>query len=57
MPIVKVLLQENEDRALLVLARQERRDPRVQAAVLIREGLERIGLLSPQNLTTLENEV
>jgi hypothetical protein len=40
-----VTLEQEERDALLVLAQQERRDPRDQAAMLIRRELERMGLL------------
>ena len=36
MPIVRVLLQEDEHNALVAWAQQERRDPRAQAALMIR---------------------
>jgi hypothetical protein len=42
---VMVTLRRDEREALRVLAQQERRDPRDQAALLIRGGLEQRGLL------------
>ena len=42
-----VMLQDDERQALLALAEKERRDPRQQAAVIIRRELERLGLLPP----------
>ena len=42
---VTITLQEEEKDALLVLAEQEKRDPRRQAALIIRQELERRGLL------------
>jgi hypothetical protein len=42
-----VTLHQEEVAALGALAEQERRDPRDQAAVLIRRGLEQRGLLPP----------
>lgn len=45
MPMLKVLLQPNEREALLTLANRELRDPRQQAALIIRRELERRGLL------------
>lgn len=42
-----VSLQQDERDALIVLAEHERRDPRAQAAMLIRRELERRGLLPP----------
>jgi hypothetical protein len=47
MPVMKVLLQPNERAALLTLAQRERRDPRAQAALIIRRELERLRLMSP----------
>lgn len=43
---ITVTLHQDEHEALLVLAERERRNPREQAAVLIRGGLERHGLLT-----------
>ena len=42
---ITVCLQDDERIALLKLARKERREPRSQAAVLIRNELKRCGLL------------
>jgi hypothetical protein len=42
------MLQQDELAALAALAEHERRDPRDQAAVLIRQGLEQQGLLRPK---------
>lgn len=44
---VTIILQQDEREALRVLAEQERRDPRQQAALCIRRELERRGLLPP----------
>jgi len=44
---ITVTLQSDEREALLLLARQERRDLRAQAALLIRRGLEELELLEP----------
>jgi len=44
-----VPLDGTERAALAKLAECERRDPRAQAAFLIREALERAGLLSPMS--------
>jgi len=44
---ITVNLQQDEREALVVLAEQERRDLRQQAAVILRQELERRGLLSP----------
>ena len=40
-----VTLQEDEREALRAIAQRERRDPRAQAALMIRRELEREGLL------------
>lgn len=40
-------LDKNEKNILLNLAQRERRDPRDQAAFLIRQQLEQLGLLQP----------
>ncbi len=45
---VTITLQDDEKNALLVLAEQEKRDPRRQAALIIRRDLERRGLLPEQ---------
>ena len=45
MTLIKVLLEVDEGKALQVLAQKERRDVRAQAAVIIRNELERMGLL------------
>lgn len=42
---ITVNLQQDEREALVVLAEQERRDLRQQAAVILRQELERRGLL------------
>lgn len=44
---ITVTLQREERSALARLAEQERRDPRAQAAMLVREALERLGFLQP----------
>lgn len=43
--LLKILLRADERDALMELSRLERRDPRAQAAMLIRRALERRGLL------------
>lgn len=48
MPRLMVTLQLSEREALLRLARREKRDPRNQAALIIRRELERAGLLVPE---------
>lgn len=45
MRILRIALREDERNALDQLSMIERRDPRAQAALLIRESLERRGLL------------
>ncbi len=44
---VYVPLSETERKALIQLGLSEKRDPRQQAALLIRQQLERLGLLQP----------
>lgn len=48
---ITITLQPDEREALQLLAEQERRDPRAQAALLIRKGLEHLGLLEPLSRT------
>ena len=45
MPLLRVLLQPGERDALYKLAGRERRDPRAQAALIIRQALESAGLI------------
>lgn len=45
---ITVNLQASERSALLALAEIEKRNPRAQAALIIRTELERRGLLSPE---------
>lgn len=45
MPMLKIVLLPTEREALLALADRELRDPRQQAAVIIRRELQRRGLL------------
>lgn len=47
MPKISTPLDTDEARALVKLSLQEKRDPRQQAALLIREQLEKLGLLQP----------
>lgn len=49
------LAQEESD-ALWGIAKRERRDPRAQAALLIRQALERAGLLPGPETITATNE-
>ena len=46
---ITLTLTAEERAALLALARQERRDPRFQAAIEIRQALERAGYLQPRD--------
>ena len=46
MPMLKIVLLPTEREALLTLADRELRDPRQQAAVIIRRELQRRGLLT-----------
>jgi hypothetical protein len=53
---IMITLPQNEREALRELAQREHRDPRAQAALIIRDGLERAGLLptaTPTSATTL----
>jgi hypothetical protein len=45
-----IVLRQNERDALIDLSQRLRRDPRAQAALLIRDGLEQAGLL-PADVT------
>jgi hypothetical protein len=47
MPRITVTVTEDERAALVSRARDERRDPRAQAAIEIRQALERAGYLRP----------
>lgn len=47
---IYVRLRLDERNALVKYSKREKRDPRQQAALLIRQGLERLGLL-PSSLT------
>jgi hypothetical protein len=52
-------LEIDERKALFALAQRERRDPREQAALLVRQGLTAVGVLPPgpaatQSTTLLE---
>lgn len=49
-----IILRIDEYEAVQILARQERRDLREQASVLIRQGLEECGLLGQPGQTGLE---
>jgi len=46
-----VTLDESEREAIRKLAQDERRDTRAQAALLIRESLERLGLLESRRVS------
>jgi hypothetical protein len=48
---IAILLDEQTAAGLATLAKQEYRDPRSQAALIIREELERRGLLQPRQST------
>jgi len=45
---VTITLQEAEKSALLALSEREKRDPRRQAALIIRQALEKGGWLQPE---------
>lgn len=52
---ITVILKREERAALMRLAQNERRDERAQAAWIIRQQLERLGLLPPAP-STLKQE-
>lgn len=51
---IAVTLEDDEKAALRELAKQEKREPKLQAALLIRQGLETLGLLPAQSTTKIE---
>ena len=51
---ITVNLREDERRGLLDLANRERRDPRDQAAVLIRERLKDMGVLRTETAVDIQ---
>ena len=58
MPRVSIILNEHENEALNKFAKDNLRDPRSQALLIIRKDLIRRGLLSVENtITNLLNEV
>jgi hypothetical protein len=46
-------LESQERDALIALAQRERRDPRDQAALFVRDGLKRVGLLPADTPTPI----
>ena len=54
MPMLRVVLNEQERRALNELAHRELRDPTRQAVVIIRRELQRRGLL-PDDVTAADD--
>lgn len=54
---ITITLQPDERAALIVLAKREKRDPREQAAVILRHEIERCGLLASQGQGTLPRVV
>lgn len=54
---ITINLFENERNALLELAQQERRDIRAQAAFLIRDELQRLGLLPVDGHTSISDQL
>lgn len=50
---ITLTVQPEVKAALLALALAEERDPRRQAALMLRQELERLGLLQPQGQTKL----
>lgn len=53
---IYIALTDIERTALIELARRERRDVRAQGALLIRQALEREGLLQPLSLDTKKED-
>lgn len=49
--LLKLVLRPDERDALMRLSRSERRDPRAQAAMLIRRALENAGYLKNESMT------
>jgi hypothetical protein len=47
MPRITIVLKDDEKQALCALAENEFRDPRAQAALIIRREIERQGLIKP----------
>lgn len=47
MPRITIVLKDDEKQALCTLAESEFRDPRAQAALIIRREIERQGLIKP----------
>lgn len=52
-----IVLSEEERTALQTMADQARRDPRMQAALLVRQGLEQAGLVQALSLATTAQSV
>lgn len=57
MPKIIVYLAEQERNALLQLAQREMRVPRAQAALMIRQELRRLGMLTVQPLGSDEETI
>jgi hypothetical protein len=53
---ITVTLQADEHEALRELSERERRNPRDQAALLIRENLQRLGLLAAESQPALNGQ-
>jgi hypothetical protein len=54
---ITISLQADEYGALRELSERERRNPRDQAALLVRESLQRLGLLSAESRPALKGRV
>ena len=54
---ITLTLKFEEKQALLELADEQRRDPREQAALFIREALEACGLLNENNKSDVKTSV
>lgn len=53
---ITIPLEQGEKSALMKLAKTELRDPRQQAAFIIRQALERAGMVDPTPPTTQKNK-
>lgn len=49
--IIRLTIEERD--ALVFMAKRERRDPRVQCAILVRRALEQAGVLTPAMIKPL----
>lgn len=52
-----IILNSAEKNALIKLAEREYRDPRAQAGLLVRQSLERLGLLQPESAPNSQKKI